>query len=110
MLAGNRTRECERLTTRAKTDEFGESLYKPTIDFKVVDRAVELAAERGVTSAQIALVWLFAQAGRDGADPRATTVEHLEDAIAAEQRSLSGDEVARLEEPTSRTPSRVTRR
>jgi 1-deoxyxylulose-5-phosphate synthase len=29
MLAGTRTREGERLTTRAKTDAFGESLYTP---------------------------------------------------------------------------------
>ena len=29
MLAGNRTREGERLTTRANTDSFGDSLYKP---------------------------------------------------------------------------------
>ena len=38
LLAGNRTREGERLTTRAKTDEFGDSLYTPEVDFAVVDR------------------------------------------------------------------------
>ena len=29
----------------------------------------------------------------------ATKIEHLEDALAAEQLSLSADEIARLEEP-----------
>jgi len=29
----------------------------------------------------------------------ATRLEHLDDAIAAEQLSLGGDEIARLEEP-----------
>jgi aryl-alcohol dehydrogenase-like predicted oxidoreductase len=29
----------------------------------------------------------------------ATKLEHLEDAITAEQLSLSGDEIARVEEP-----------
>src|SRR5215210_7653499 len=43
LLAGNRTREGEQLTTRAKTDTFGESLYKPDVDFAVVDRATEVA-------------------------------------------------------------------
>jgi hypothetical protein len=38
----------ERLTTRAQTDEFVESLYKPEIDFAVVDRAAEVAAARGL--------------------------------------------------------------
>src|SRR5499426_2727818 len=37
LLAGNRTREGEKLTTRARTDEFGESLYPPEVDFAAVD-------------------------------------------------------------------------
>ncbi len=99
LLAGNRTREGERLTTRAKTDEFGESLYTPDIDFTVVDRAAEVAAARGVTSAQIALAWLLHKPGVTAPIVGATKVEHIDDAIAAEQLSLSADEIARLEEP-----------
>ena len=99
LLAGNRTREGERLTTRAKTDEFGESLYTPDIDFTVVDRAAEVAAARGVTSAQIALAWLLHKPGVTAPIVGATKVEQLDDAIAAEQLSLSADEIARLEEP-----------
>ena len=99
LLAGNRTREGERLTTRAKTDEFGESLYTPDIDFTVVDRAADVAAARGVTSAQIALAWLLHKPGVTAPIVGATKVEQLDDAIAAEQLSLSTDEIARLEEP-----------
>ena len=40
LLAGNRTREGERLTTRARTDPFGDALYTPEVDFAVVDRVV----------------------------------------------------------------------
>ncbi len=43
LLAGNRTREGEKLTTRANTDPFGDSLYTPEVDFAVVDRTVEVA-------------------------------------------------------------------
>src|SRR5881227_1265648 len=42
LLAGNRTREGERLTARARTDSFGDSLYEPETDFMVVDRAAEV--------------------------------------------------------------------
>src|SRR5690348_12880053 len=63
LLAGNRTREGERLTTRANTDAFGDSLYKPDIDFAVVDRAAEVAGRRGVPSAQVSLAWLLGKPG-----------------------------------------------
>jgi aryl-alcohol dehydrogenase-like predicted oxidoreductase len=99
LLAGTRTRAGERLTTRAKTDSFGDSLYKPEVDFAVVDRAAEVAAARGVTSAQIALAWLLHKPGVTAPIVGATNVEHLDDAIAAEGLSLSADEIARLEEP-----------
>jgi 1-deoxyxylulose-5-phosphate synthase len=99
LLAGTRTREGEKLTTRAKTDAFGESLYTPETDFAVVDRAVEVATARGVTSAQIALAWLLHKPGVTAPIVGATKIEHLEDAVASERLSLSGDEIARLEEP-----------
>ena len=51
LLAGNRTRGGERLTTRANTDAFADSLYTPETDFAVVDRATEVADRRGVPSA-----------------------------------------------------------
>ena len=99
MLAGNRTRSGERLTTRAKTDAFADSLYKPEIDFAVIARVEEVAAERGVPSAQIALAWLLHKPGVTAPIVGATKLPQLEDALAAEKLSLSEDEIARLEEP-----------
>jgi 1-deoxyxylulose-5-phosphate synthase len=99
LLAGTRTRAGERLTTRANTDSFGDSLYTPEVDFAVVDRAGEVAAERGVPPAQVALAWLLHKPGVTAPIVGATKVEHLDDAIAAEKLSLSPEEVARLEEP-----------
>ena len=89
----------ERLTTRARTDPFGDSLYTPELDFAVVDRVAEVAAERGVPTAQVALAWLLHKPGVTAPIVGATKVEHLEDALAAEQLALSDDEIARLEEP-----------
>jgi aryl-alcohol dehydrogenase-like predicted oxidoreductase len=99
LLAGTRTREGERLTTRSQTDPFGESLYTPEVDFDVVDRVTEVAAERGVPSAQVALAWLLHKPGVTAPIVGATRIEHVEDALAAEQLALSEEEVARLEEP-----------
>jgi aryl-alcohol dehydrogenase-like predicted oxidoreductase len=99
LLAGTRTREGERLTERARTDSFGDSLYTPELDFAVVDRVAEVAAARGVPAAQIALAWLLHKPGVTAPIVGATKLEHLDDAVAAEQLTLDPAEIARLEEP-----------
>jgi 1-deoxyxylulose-5-phosphate synthase len=99
LLAGNRTRKGERLTTRANTDAFGDSLYTPEVDFTVVDRAVEIADRRGVGSAQVSLAWLLAKPGVTAPIVGATKLEHMEDALAAEKLTLSESEISELEEP-----------
>jgi aryl-alcohol dehydrogenase-like predicted oxidoreductase len=98
LLAGNRTREGEKLTTRAQTDAFGDSLYKPDLDFDVIDRLVEVAGERGEKPVQVGLAWLLHKPGVTAPIVGATKLSHLEDALAAEPLSLSPEEVARLEE------------
>ncbi|MEA2146452.1 MAG: hypothetical protein QOG59_2039 [Solirubrobacteraceae bacterium] len=98
MLAGNRTRGGEKLTARANADAFGDSLYTPEADFPVVERAVEIAEQRGVSSAQVALSWLIHKPGVTAPIVGATKLEHLQDALAAEQLELTEDEVRRLEE------------
>jgi aryl-alcohol dehydrogenase-like predicted oxidoreductase len=100
ILAGNRTREGERLTTRAQTDPFGDSLYTtPDLDFAVVDRVAEVAAARGDAPARVALAWLLHKPGVTAPIVGATKPEHLEDAIGAEELTLDEGEIARLEEP-----------
>jgi aryl-alcohol dehydrogenase-like predicted oxidoreductase len=98
VLAGSRTREGERRTTRSNSDAFQDTLYTAA-DFDVVDRAGEVAAERGVPSAQVALAWLLRRPGVTAPIVGATRLGHLEDALAAEQLDLSDEEVRRLEEP-----------
>ena len=99
LLAGNRTREGERLTVRAQTDSFGDSLYVPEVDFAVVERAAEVAEDRGVPPAQIALAWLLQRPGVTAPIVGATSAKHVDDALAAERLELSAEEVGRLEEP-----------
>ena len=98
LLAGNRTRQGERLTTRSQTDTFGDNLYKPDLDFDVIDRLVEVAGERGDAPVQVALAWLLHKPGVTAPIIGATKLSHLEDALAAEQLSLTPGEIERLEE------------
>ena len=99
LLAGGGGSGGERRTTRARTDPYLHSLYRPDLDVAVVDRAAEVAAERGVATAQVALAWLLHQPGVTAPIVGATRLEHLEDALAAERLSLSEQERKRLEEP-----------
>jgi aryl-alcohol dehydrogenase-like predicted oxidoreductase len=99
MLTGNRTRGGEKLTKRAQTDAFGDNLYKPDVDFEVIERADEIAAERDVPTAQIALAWLLHRPGVTAPIIGATKLQHLQDALAAEELSLSPEEIERLEQP-----------
>ena len=99
VLAGNRTRDGQRLTTRSDTDDFTNYLYDQPTDFDVVERVAEVAAERGVPAAQVALAWLIHKAGVTAPIVGATRPGHLADALAAEQLHLDDAEVSRLEEP-----------
>jgi aryl-alcohol dehydrogenase-like predicted oxidoreductase len=104
-LAGNRSRDGEKLTTRAQTDPFGESLYTaPDADSAVIDRLAEVAAARGVPPAQVALAWLLHKPGVTAPIVGATKPEHMEDALAASALSLRQEEIARLEEPYAPHP------
>jgi aryl-alcohol dehydrogenase-like predicted oxidoreductase len=99
VLAGNRTRSGEKRTTRSETDAFTDFLYNQPTDFDVVDRVVEIAGERGVPAARVALAWLLQKPGVTAPIIGATKPGHLDDAIAAVQLELTADEITRLEEP-----------
>ncbi|MGI8713116.1 MAG: aldo/keto reductase [Solirubrobacteraceae bacterium] len=97
-LSGNRTRSGEKLTKRAQSDAFGDNLYKPEVDFDVIERADDVAGQLGVPTAQVALAWLLERPGVTAPIVGATKLDHLQDALDAERLSLSGDVIGRLEE------------
>ena len=59
----------------------------------------ELAKQRAVKPAQIALAWLMRQPNVTGPVIGATKMHHLEEAVAAVDIELSPEECAYLEEP-----------
>jgi aryl-alcohol dehydrogenase-like predicted oxidoreductase len=97
-LTGTRTRAGDRRTTRAETDTFTDSLYGRDEDFDVADRVAEVAGERGVPPAQLALAWLLHRPGVTAPIVGATKLEHLEDALAAAELDMSAEDMLRLEE------------
>jgi 1-deoxyxylulose-5-phosphate synthase len=98
-LAGTRTRAGERQTTRAETDAYADELYGRPEDFDVIEGVAEVASSRGVPPARIALAWLLHKPGVTAPIVGATTLAHLEDALAATALALSADDIAKLEEP-----------
>ena len=105
-LAGNRRPASDDWgeTRRAKADDFAHRLYYADSDFSIVDRAVDVAAQRGVSAAQVALAWLLCQRGVTAPIIGATRLEHLDAAIAALDIELDDEECRRLEEPYTPHP------
>ena len=88
-------------TERSRTDQVIASNYRQQVES---DRAVigvvgEIAAERGVSRAQVAYAWVLHQPVVTAPIVGATKPGQLDDAIAAVDLELSADELRRLEEP-----------
>jgi len=97
-LAGNRSREDWGETIRAKTDGFGQTLYYRDADFQIVERVEEVAKQRGVSPAQIALAWILHKPGITSPIIGASKMYQLEEALAALEISLTPEEMTILEE------------
>src|SRR6201991_637431 len=98
-LTGTRKRgDGKTETTRARTDDFGHGLYYRDTDFDIVDRVVEIANERQVKPAQVALAWILSKSVVSAPIIGASKAAHLEDALGALELKLSADEIKRLEE------------
>ena len=109
-LAGNRRSSDKGETARAQTDKIAHELYYRDADFRIVDRVVALAGQKGVKPAQIALAWLLHQPGVTAPIVGATKMEQLDQAIAALDITLSEEECRNLEELLRAAPGAGIRR
>ena len=98
-LTGRYRRRAKPSTIRYKIDVYLSRRYFRPEDFDVVERLEELAKEKGVKPAQLALAWLINK--RDVASPIVgpTKVEQLEELVGAVDIRLKQDDTRRLEEP-----------
>jgi 1-deoxyxylulose-5-phosphate synthase len=98
LLAGARDRGGVRRTARSGTDPLADEMYGES-DFDVVDAVRDVAADRDLPPAQVALAWLMSKPGVSAPIVGATREAHLHDAVAAIDLTLAAEEVARLEAP-----------
>ncbi|WP_308805533.1 aldo/keto reductase [Acrocarpospora pleiomorpha] len=95
-------------TKRMETDLYGGGLY--TYDERsnrdIVETVGRIAADRGVTRAQVALAWTLHKPAIASPIIGPTTVDHLTDALGALDLALTNDEIKALEAPyTPRYPT-----
>lgn len=107
-VAGNRRKEDFGETVRAKTDDLSQRFYYQDSDFAVVDRISQIAAQRGVPNAQVALAWVLAQPGITAPIIGASKMPHLEDAVKALELKLSEEELKSLDEVYAPHPAQRT--
>ncbi len=98
-LAGTRRRDARPATTRAQNAEAREQIYGTDVDFEIIDRVATVAATRDVSPAQVALAWLLHQPAVTAPIVGATRGEHVDDAVAATQLTLTTEEITQLEQP-----------
>ncbi len=97
LLTGKRTKERNE-TERSKTDAFGKSLYEMDTDFDIVNRVTEIAEQKGIPNAQVALAWMLSKQAITSPIIGASKPGHLEDAAGALSVKLTEEEITRLEE------------
>jgi len=92
-------------TTRGETEEhLYDHPYRDGGGPEINERVAELAADKGVTMAQLALAWLLHKDWVDAPIVGTTSVEHLEQAVEALEIDLSASDMAYLEEPYEPVP------
>ncbi len=101
LARGRLTRDWDATTARSDNDAFGDSLYSGAMDSTraIVERVAEIAAQRGIPRAQVALAWLLQQPEVTAPIIGATKAGHLDDAVAALDVQLTGDELESLQAP-----------
>ena len=97
LLSGKRNKETGE-TARAKTDTFGKTLYGQETDFNIVQRLAEVAKQKNLPDAQLALAWILNKPGITAPIIGASKPGHLEDAVAALDITLADEEMQQLEE------------
>ena len=106
LARGSLTRPWGTETSRTGTDAVLAKLYHEESNHQIVDAVASIAAEHGVSAAQVALAWVLQRPVVTAPIVGATKPSHLADAVAALEVQLSPDEVTRLEEHyTPRAPS-----
>jgi aryl-alcohol dehydrogenase-like predicted oxidoreductase len=100
LARGRLARPLDEETDRTRTDEFGKTIARTTdADRAIIEAVGEIAAERGVPRAQVALAWVSRKPEVSAPIVGVSKPGQLTDALASLELQLTDDEVERLESP-----------
>ena len=85
-------------TLRGQKDALIQERYGQADNQVIIQRVNQVAEQRGLPMAQVALAWMLSKPGITAPIIGATKPQHLEDAIAALSVQLSPEEITHLEE------------
>ena len=91
-------------TQRGDTDQVART-FDLDLDQPVVEAVQQVADERGVQMAQIAMAWVLSKPVVTAPIVGATKTHHLADAAAALEIQLTEEEISHLEEPYTTQPA-----
>ncbi|MET9338111.1 aldo/keto reductase [Nonomuraea sp. NPDC003804] len=86
-------------TARSGSDSRIDYLYDPDNDRLILERVAQVAQDRDLPAAQVALAWLLRRPGVTAPIIGATKDRHVDDAVAAVAVELTDKELAFLAEP-----------
>jgi aryl-alcohol dehydrogenase-like predicted oxidoreductase len=87
-------------TRRAKNDEYGTTLYGKTeeADKGIIDAVAKISKDRTISQATVSLAWLLSKQVVTSPIVGATSLNHIDDAVAAVNLKLTEEEIQKLEE------------
>ncbi len=101
LARGKLTRPWGDTTARSVSDEVGKQLYDTSADNDAViaERLANVAADRGVSRAQVALAWLLSKPGVAAPIIGTSREQQMDDLLEAVDLTLEPEEIAELETP-----------
>ncbi|MCT4701773.1 aldo/keto reductase [Enterobacteriaceae bacterium H20N1] len=99
LARGKLTRPWGDTTARSVSDEFGKTLYEGSAenDAVIAERLANVAADKGVSRAQVALAWLLSKPGIAAPIIGTSREQQLDDLLGAVDLTLEPEEIAELE-------------
>jgi 1-deoxyxylulose-5-phosphate synthase len=98
-LTGKYVRDKRPAGRRYSSDPLLKQRFFHPADFDVLDRVLEIAKEKKLTPAQLALAWVLHRPGVTSPIVGLSSLEQLEELVAALDVKLTQAEMKRLEEP-----------
>ncbi|KAG6895569.1 hypothetical protein C0992_000564 [Termitomyces sp. T32_za158] len=99
LARGFLTRPLKEQTKRSETDDYCHQYLKAYGTPEIIKRVEELAVKKGLSMAQVAVMWSLSKEGVTAPIVGTTSMKNLEELIAVADMKLTEEELKYLEEP-----------